>query len=408
MAARIPTTRLYFEDAYLRDFTARVADLTEWQGQPAVALDATALYPEGGGQPANAGTLCGVDVVDVQERDEVIYHILNAPLPASVGDTVAGQVAWARRFDHMQQHTGQHALSGAAFRLLGADTLSWHLGADEVTIDLGLADPSGTALAEVEHAANEILWQNVPVTAKIYSPSELATLQMRRGSDREGSVRVVSVGEWDRIGCGGTHVAASGAVGAISIIRAEARGNATRVTFLCGGRALGDHRMKSALVSGLMTDLSTRAADLREHVAKLVAHGDAQRREMMDLRRAMLGYEARDLLASATDRVADRPLICQRLDGRDAESLRMLAQHIVTGGGVALVGSASDGKAYLAVACDKALPLDCGAALKAALPHIGGKGGGPKFQAQGGGPDVAGLDAALAAARGVLMGLERN
>src|SRR5579859_7668037 len=123
MPAIAPTKRLYFDDAYLRAFEARIVAVTEYQGQPAVVLDATALYPEGGGQPGDRGTLGGVAVIDVQEEDDIIYHLLAAPLLAAVGEIVAGEVTWQRRFDFMQQHTGQHTISGACYHLLAASTL---------------------------------------------------------------------------------------------------------------------------------------------------------------------------------------------------------------------------------------------------------------------------------------------
>lgn len=402
-----PTQRLYFADSYLREFEARVVAVTEFQGQPAVVLDATALYPEGGGQPTDYGSVAGVDVRDVQEQDDVIYHILAGPLPAGVGDTVAGVVDWRRRFDHMQQHTGQHTISAAFYRLMQADTLSWHLSGDYVTIDIGRTNLSDNAIAEAQHAANEILWQDVPVESRIYSRAELAALAMRKGTDRDGGIRVVSIGEWDRIGCGGTHVATAGQVGAIGLRKWETRGAMTRVEFVCGARALGDYYTKTLALNAAQAALSAKPEEVVAQIDRLKAQGDEQRHTITDLRRTLVEYEARDLLAHAEATVADHPVICQRFTGRDLNDLRLLAQRIAEHGGVALLGSDADGKAQLAFACDKAAPFDLNAALKAALPLVGGKGGGQKFQAQGGGPEIAGLDAALATAQRVIMASER-
>ncbi len=394
-----PTTRLYFDDSYLRTFEARVVALTEWQGQPAVVLDATALYPEGGGQPADRGTLAGIAVQDVQEQDDIIYHVLAEALPAGVGDTVTGEVAWARRFDFMQQHTGQHTISGACYRVLGADTLSWHLGGDYVSIDLGIAHLTETAIAEVEQATNEILWQDVPVTAQILTRAEMQALKMRKGSDREGGIRVVSIGEWDRIGCGGTHVASAGQVGAIGVRRSETHGNMTRVEFVCGAWALADYHAKTGIINGAMAALKAKPDDLLNQIARLQSQGEEQRHAIEALQRQLATYEARDLLAAPQGTADGRPIVCQRLDGRANEALRTLAQRITEEGGVALLGGMNEGKAHLLFACDKSAALDLNATLKAVLPLIGGKGGGQKSLAQGGGPDVTGLDAALAKAR---------
>jgi len=399
-----PTQRLYFDDAYLRAFEARVMALTEWQGQPAVILDATALYPEGGGQPADQGALAGVAVRDVQEKDDIIYHILADSLPAGVGDTVAGEIAWDRRFDHMQQHTGQHTISAAFYRLFGADTMSWHLSTDYVSVDINRTNLSDAQLVEAEQVANAILWDDVLVTAQILTRDELAKLDVRKGTDREGGIRVVSIGEWDRIGCGGTHVKTAGRVGAIGLRRAETRGNLTRVEFVCGARALADYHAKTGTLNAAIATLKTRAEDVLPQIGRLLAQSDEQRRDLTDLRRKLLSYEARDLLAAPVGMVADRPVVCRRLDERDMESLRTLAGQIAELGGVALLGGAHAGKAQLAFSGPKDAPLDLNAALKAALPLVGGKGGGQKFQAQGGGSDIAGLDAALAQARTQILG----
>jgi alanyl-tRNA synthetase len=402
MADLNPTERLYFDDAFLRSFDARVVALVDFDGQPAAVLDATALYPEGGGQPADRGTLAGVTVRDVQEHADVIYHILAEPLPASVGDRVEATIDWQRRFDHMQQHTGQHTLSGAFYRLAGAETLSWHLSADVVTVDIGRAGLSEGALAEIEQAANEILWADLPVTAKTYSREDLAKLALRKGSDREGMIRVVHIGDWDAIGCGGTHVARAGQVGAIGLRRAETRGQMTRVEFVCGARALADYHAKTATLGAVGGMLSARLDEIRPQLDRLMQQHDAQRHAIADLKQQLAAYEARDLIARADARAADRPLVVAALPERSPDDLRLLAQRIAESGGVALLGSVVDGKAFLAFACDREAALDLNQALRAALPLIGGKGGGQKFQAQGGGPEIAGLPAALDHARSLL------
>lgn len=394
-----PTLRLYFADAYRRAFTAPISALTTWHDRPAAVLEATAFYPEGGGQPADRGTLEGIAVLDVQEEDEVIYHLLAQPLAAGPGTTITGEIDWVRRHDHMQQHTGQHTLSGAFWRLFGAETKSWHLGADEVTIDLGRTGLSDDDLRAAEHAANEVLWDDVPVVASFYDAEELVTLELRKGTERAGRVRVVSVGAWDRIGCGGTHVATSGQVGAIGLRRAETRGEMTRVAFVCGARALADYRAKTSMQNMLVARLKAPPGELEAQIDRLQAQLAEAHHEAEGLRGTLLDYEARDLLSATPDRIAAMPLICARLDGRDPAALRQLAQRLAVGGGTALLGSSAGDKVQLVFACPPGTPCDMNLILKAALPLIGGRGGGQKTLAQGGGPDVTGLDAALAAAR---------
>ena len=252
----MPTERLYWNDAYLRQFEARVVAFTEYAGKPAVTLDATAFYPEGGGQPADRGTLGGVSVIDVQERAGEIYHVLGlgeAPLAAELtpGGRVSGEIDWQRRFDYMQQHSGQHILSGGFWRLCQGETVSWHLGEEYTSVDIQVPTLSPEQAAEVEYAANEILWNDIGIEAHIYAPDQVAALGLRRGPKVESDIRIVSIGDWDAIGCGGTHVLSAGRVGGIGIRRWETRGNVTRVEFLCGQRALDDYRRKTRALTAI-------------------------------------------------------------------------------------------------------------------------------------------------------------
>ena len=397
-----PTERLYFTDSYLYTFESRVVALTEFAGRPAVVLDATAFYPEGGGQPADHGTLGDVAVVDVQEADDRIYHILADPLAMSVGTMVTGTIDHKRRFDFMQQHTGQHTISGAFYHLLGAATTSWRLGSDVVTIDIAHTGLSDMAIAEAEHLTNEILWRDLAVTAAIYSKTELARLEMRKGSDRDGGIRVVSIGDFDRIGCGGTHVATTGQVGAIGIRRWETRGQGSRIEFVCGARALSDYAAKTAVVNAVGAALSAKPEDIVAQISRLQHVNDDQRHEISDLRKRLTTYEVLELLATTPHRVGEHPIVCARFDEREMNDLRLLAQRIAESGGIGLIGGINGEKAQLAFACDKTLTIDLNAALKAALPLVDGKGGGQKFSTQGGGTNVAGLDAALEHARMII------
>ena len=215
------TERLYFSDAYLTRFSARVIARAERGGRPAVALDQSAFYPEGGGQPADAGTLGGVAVLDVQADDGLVWHTLAAPLDA---DVVQGQVDWARRFDHMQQHHGQHLLSAAFEQLFGLKTVSFHLGAAAATIDLAATALAAEQAAAAEDLTNQVIWEDRPVLARFVTPEELARLPLRKPPQVRGAVRVVSVPDFDHSACGGTHPRATGGVGLAHLRRWERRG----------------------------------------------------------------------------------------------------------------------------------------------------------------------------------------
>ncbi|HEY3229507.1 MAG TPA: alanyl-tRNA editing protein, partial [Roseiflexaceae bacterium] len=204
------TERLYFVDAYLTRFSARVVGRAERGGHPTVALDQSAFYPEGGGQPPDAGVLNGVPVRDVQVEDGVVWHMLEHSLE---GDAVEGAIDWPRRFDHMQQHHGQHLLSAAFERLYGLHTISFHLGVASSTIDLAGAALTAEQATAAEELANQVIWEDRPVLARFVTAEELAALPLRKPPAVEGAIRVVSVPDFDHSACGGTHPRATGGVG---------------------------------------------------------------------------------------------------------------------------------------------------------------------------------------------------
>jgi alanyl-tRNA synthetase len=404
----MPTERLYWNDAYLRQFEARVMAVGQYAGKPAVTLDATAFYPEGGGQPADRGTLGGVPVIDVQERGGEIYHVLGAA-PAVValtpGARVSGEIDWQRRFDYMQQHSGQHILSGGFWRLCQGETVSWHLGEEYTSVDIALPSLTPDLAAEVEHASNEVLWNDLPIEARIYAPDELASLGLRRGPKVESDIRIVSIGDWDAIGCGGTHVLTAGRVGGIGIRRWETRGNVTRVEFLCGERVVADYQRKTRALAAIGQMLAAPLDGLEEATRQMLQNHAALRESLEKARSELLAREAGDLLASSANAFLDHPIVCAHLGEREVADVRSLATRIAEAGGIALLGAASPDqtRASLVFTCEKTLPLDLNKALQQVLPHVGGRGGGQKFSAQGGGPNVEGLRPALDEALAALL-----
>ncbi|MHB1319917.1 MAG: alanyl-tRNA editing protein, partial [Anaerolineae bacterium] len=215
-----PTVRLFWQDAYQMEFRAHVQRRLTREGRPAVVLDETGFYPTSGGQPFDTGYLNQVPVLDVLEVDDEIVHILGAPIEA---DVVEGHIDWARRLDHMQQHAGQHILSAAFERILSAGTISFHLGADDCTIDVECPALESDQIDRVEEYANRIVTDNVPIRTRQYSLDELGDIPLRKPPKVAGLVRVVSVGDIDYSACGGTHPSYSGEIGQIHIDRWERR-----------------------------------------------------------------------------------------------------------------------------------------------------------------------------------------
>ena len=231
------TVRLYYENAFMQDFTAAVESCQAVKNGFAVILDRTAFYPEGGGQPADRGTLDSVSVTDVQERDGVIVHTCAAPLP--VGQQVHGIIDWARRFDHMQQHSGEHIISGLLCSTFHCDNVGFHMGAEVVTIDYNAPITWEQAL-EVERRANAYIWADHPIRIWYPSPEELAALPYRSKKELTGAVRLTEFPGADLCACCGTHVAASGQVGLVKFIGWQKFRDGVRLELLCGQRAL-DH-----------------------------------------------------------------------------------------------------------------------------------------------------------------------
>jgi alanyl-tRNA synthetase len=385
------TERLYYADAYLRTFEAQVIDRLEVNGRPAVVLDRTAFYPEGGGQPADRGTLNRVELVDVQTRetDDEVLHILSAPLPEA---TVTGTVDAERRFDLMQQHTGQHILSQAFVHTAKAETVSFHLNPDPndgaLTIDLNKAALTPAQIDQAEDFANSIVTENRPVSARFVNDEELQSLPLRKPPKVEQSIRIVEVQGFDWSACGGTHVARTGEVGLIKIVKVERRNTETRVEFRCGRRALIDYRRKHQLISQAASELSIGFWELDQAIGRLQAEAKAARRQLAEADARLQQYEARELLNTIEPR-GDFGLIVQMWAQCEAAYLKRMANLLVAQPKtVALLGATGQSFA-LVFARSKDLPIDLGALLKAAAARLGGKGGGSPDFAQAGGPAVS-------------------
>ncbi|MBR6652269.1 MAG: alanyl-tRNA editing protein, partial [Anaerotignum sp.] len=245
------TEKLYYLDAYATTFTAKVLECTEDKKNWKVVLDRTLFYPEGGGQPADMGTLGGVKVLDVHEKDDIITHTTDKPL--EVGAEVEGEIDWERRFDLMQNHSGEHILSGVICQKYGCDNVGFHMGKEMITIDLNTKIPEED-LPWLEEKANEAIWNNVPVGIRYPSKEELDALDYRSKKELEGQVRIVNVGDYDCCACCGTHVKLAGEIGLIKIISSQNYKGGTRLELLSGKRALQDYRKKN--------DVSAQAGQL--------------------------------------------------------------------------------------------------------------------------------------------------
>jgi alanyl-tRNA synthetase len=393
------TERLYYTDSYCTRFSARVIERLTWDGQPAVLLDRTAFYPTGGGQPADQGALGGVAVLDVvvREEDGEIVHVLKHALPETGGGEVEGEVDWPRRFDHMQQHTGQHVLSAAFEHVLDADTVGFHLGSETCTVDIDAPRLDPAAAEPVEELANRVTWENRPVNVRPVGADELDALPLRRPPTVEGPVRIVEIADFDVNPCGGTHVARTGEIGIIKIVRFDYRGDETRVEFLCGDRALRDYRAKNKMVNQLAGRLTVGHWELDQAVERLQDEAKQLRRDLRRVRQRSLEMEANELAEGAVARGPYR-VVRRVWEGREPRELRGLAQELAQRLGVVALLAGVAGRAHLCFACAEEAGLDVATLLREACARLGGQGGGRPHLAQGSAPttDVARVETVLA------------
>jgi alanyl-tRNA synthetase len=389
------TERIYYADPACLEFDATVTSSSTAGGRSIVVLDRTAFYPTSGGQPFDTGRLGDIDVTDVIDlEDGSVGHVVGAPLAA--GAAVHGRVDGARRFDHMQQHTGQHILSAAFDRLHRARTVGFHLGAVLSTLDLDKV-LGAESLASAEAEANRIVWEDRPVSIRFATPEEAAAMALRKEPTRSGPLRVIEVENYDRSACGGTHVARAGQVGMVALRSWEKFRGGMRLEFVCGHRALREFRILRDAVAGSLRFLSVAPQDLPAAIDGAQAENKDLRRTIRDLGERLAVHEAAALVERGRQ-VGSARVIVEVLAGWDQQGLKAMASAAAARQGVvaALLSSAEPALVVIARAPDVA--LDAAAALKELLQTFGGKGGGKPELAQGGGlsgpPDQ--LRAALA------------
>ncbi|SPF49328.1 Alanyl-tRNA synthetase [Candidatus Sulfopaludibacter sp. SbA4] len=381
------TERLYYTDSYLREFSARIVDHSE--DGLTVYLDRTAFYPTSGGQPYDLGSIGGVPVLEVVDEEERIAHRLAAPLHTGPVDCA---IDWDRRFDHMQQHTGQHLLSAVFEDLFALKTVSFHLGAESSTIDLEGGAVEARTVQEVERRANQIVCENRPVGVHFQHAAEVQGL--RKPTEREGTLRIVTIEGLDHCGCGGTHVRATGEIGALLLRKLEKVRQTTRVEFLCGARAI---RRARADYEGLFKTAQLFSAPLDEVPAMAAAQLEAARTAEKARRKLELdvaAYQGKELYETTAQGADGMRRVTRRADRAGMEELRAIAQNFTAQPKAVFLATLADPPSILlAVSADAG--IDAGKVLKAALAEAGGRGGGSPRIAQGSVPDAASLERVL-------------
>jgi alanyl-tRNA synthetase len=456
------TERLYYNDSHLIEFEARVVDVTERvSGWTAVVLDRTAFYPTGGGQPSDTGTLDGSRVVECMDDGAGgVLHVMQGMAPAR-NAVVAGRVDWARRLDHIQQHTGQHILSQAFVTLFNAPTKSFRVLEAVCEIDVELSNPTSEMIERAVELANNIVWEDRLITIHNVSAEQAAAMPLRKESSREGELRLIEIEGFDLTPCGGTHAYRTGEVGMIAMRSWERAKGLTRIEFVAGMRALADYRKANRAARDAAALFSTGRDDVPQVAAQLVEENKELHRQVRALEEIAAEVEAQQLLASASRGVGSasqvlstsgsrgasgsaseglrsesKPLgsseglssaakglsgsksqavaasgaeriVAQIFDGRDAESLKKLAHALMAHPHtIALLGSRDNDTARLVFARSADAPGDMSALMRDACALLDGRGGGKPEMAQGGGKNVAKLEEAINGARNSLVALD--
>ncbi|MGE5206750.1 MAG: alanyl-tRNA editing protein [Chlamydiota bacterium] len=393
--------RLYYTDSFLGEFDAEVVEVIA-APRPAVVLDRTAFYPASGGQVFDTGWLevqgARLRVIEVAEQDERVLHYVEAvPAGMAAGAHVHGTIDFARRRDHMQQHSGQHVLSAAFLRLFEMPTVSFHMGDEACTIDLETKSAAQKQIDRAEDLANQVVMEDRSVEVRFVSLEEARGLGLRKlpPVERE-QLRLIEIRDFDLTACGGTHVRSTGQIGAILVRKTEKVRQGVRVEFVCGGRALAAARRDHASLNEAAGVLSAHIWEVPQQVRKAQDEAKAARKLRSELLNELAEMHAARLLQE-TPEANGFHVVVKVFPDRDLEFIKLLAQKLVRTNGkraVALLG-AGEGSPALVYAQTAGLPFDMGALMKEVLAETGGRGGGTKDMAQGGVANVEVLNAAL-------------
>ena len=390
---------LYYQDVMLREFDATVISKgTDENNRNFIVLSNTAFYPTGGGQPHDTGTLNGIEVIDVEKVGTEIRHYIQGDASVLAGD-VQGQINWQRRFDHMQQHAGQHILTAAFVELFNIQTVSFHLGSEQITIDLAVDSISEEQLLAAEALANDIILENHQIEMKWITENELENYNLRKDVAVTGDIRLVIIPNFDYNGCGGTHPTSTGQVNAIKILSTEKMKGNIRVSFVCGQRVLKELAVRKKVLADVARQLSVPEAEAATALAKVLSAQKNTEKALVHAKEELLQFEAKALISN------NNHIIAVAYTQRTMQELQKLARMIVTEQAdtiVLLVAETEDKLQFVAArgaAAERSMK-DIAAKI---LPHINGKGGGNDQMVQGGGENIISTEELLKAMQDVLI-----
>jgi alanyl-tRNA synthetase len=392
--------RLYYEEPYLQEFKGKITEKIKIDGKSALILDNTCFYPTSGGQPNDLGYIQGVSIVDVIEDNEKIIHVLKGGIEEECGDTVIGKIDWKRRFDHMQQHSGQHILSATFEKLWNADTVSFNLGDEICTLDIMKDNITSEEVKKAEILSNDIVLENKPIKVYFVNQERTNELNLRKIPPKKGDIRIVEIKDFDICACCGTHCGTTGEVGLIKILKWEKRGVKIRLDFICGKRSLKDYYWKNELIKNISNKLTIKDSELGEVIDRMLEERKEIRKELKEFKEKLKEYEAKRLIDESFLRDNRIKIINKVFEEDNFQEARELVQKIINldDSVVVLAGikSKEEGEgAKILFACSRVLKYDMNGLIREAAKFIEGQGGGALNFAQARGKNVEGIEDAL-------------
>lgn len=368
------TERLYYTSPLLSNWDTEIKEIVEENEKFYVTLMATAFYPEGGGQPADHGSIDGIPVLDVIEKANEVYHILPQRPSNAI---VSCKIDWERRFDHTQQHTGQHLLSAVCIELYDAHTVSFHLGIDTVTIDLAISEITNEQIRTIEEKVNQYIYEDVKIEKYVVNEEQVSSLSLRKIPEVSEDIRIVEIKGIDTSACCGTHVMSTGQLGVMKLLKTEKQKGNVRLHFKCGKRALSDYQTSHEIVQQLSNRFSTNRNQLIEAIAKLENENKQLQKEMEQLKEKNDEYLAHELLSKQSNE-----LFIQLFEDKNFNDIQGLSKKLTTmTNKILLLISTIENKVLLSH--DGTRSLHCGQLFKQHLSSFNGKGGGNATSSQG-------------------------
>lgn len=390
--------RLYYKDPYLKEFKGKILEKIRIDGKPAIVLDNTCFYPTSGGQPNDLGYIQNMPIVDVIEDKEKIIHILKEDIEEKCEDTIIGKIDWKRRFDHMQQHSGQHILSAAFEKLWDADTVSFNLGDEICSIDIMKDNITSEEIKKVEELANDIVLKNMPIEVYFVEREKVGKLNLRKLPPQKGKIRIVEVKDFDVCACCGTHCRTTGEIGLIKILKWENRGAKIRIDFLCGKRSLKDYFWKNELIRNISNKLTIKDSELGEVVERMLEEKKDTRKKLREYKEKLQAHEANKLINESILDDNGVKIMKKVFEQKCFQEVRELVQKSINldDSIVIFAGIKNKGEgAKILFACSKTLKYDINKLIREAGKFIEGRGGGAPNFAQAGGKNVEGIENAL-------------